>query len=279
MMRDRKDKLALLKESAKSMGSVAIAFSGGVDSTFLLKVFSDALGDKAVAITAVAASFSEDETTAAEDFCRSNGIRHFKVDIGWNDMDAFSHNPPDRCYICKKIIFGKLKEMARAQGIQAVVDGTNLSDSADYRPGAAALSELGIRSPLKEAGLTKDEIRSHLRDMGLAVWNKPAYACLASRIPYGEPITVDKLRQIDMLESELRGIGLVQVRVRHHGDVARIEVDPAERTIFFNLDFMDKVNEMAKSAGFAYGALDLGGYRTGSMNETLPICNKRSEAE
>ena len=258
-------KLRRLAGLFQSYGRVAVAFSGGVDSTFLIKYAHDTLGGGATAVTVTAPNFPPDETEEAIEFCKQAGIRHILVDPGESFLSSFAHNPPDRCYICKKLIFTGLLDHHELSGV-VLADGTNADDSSDYRPGEKALRELGIRSPLREAGLSKDDIRSAAKDMGLAIWDKPALACLASRIPYGEEITPEKLKSIYTLEKFLFDSGFSQVRVRRHGDLARIEVLPAEREKFFDAAFMDKVNEAAKGAGFIYSALDLSGYKMGNMN-------------
>lgn len=264
------EKLARLEAILKEYREIAVTFSGGVDSTFLLLFARKVLGDGVVAVTANAPNFAPDEIQYAQELCQREGIRHQMVELGPSILEAFADNPPDRCYICKSIVFGKLLSQVRHRFPHAVIcDGTNLDDMQDYRPGRKALEELGIASPLKEAGLTKSDVRRGLRDLGGDIWNKPAYACLASRIPYGERITVEKLAAIHQAEMALRELGFDQVRVRHHGAVARIEVAPENRARFFDLAFMDQVNAIIKEAGFLYATLDLGGYRMGSLNEEV----------
>ena len=259
------NKLYILKNIIQDYSPVAVAFSGGVDSTFLLKLAHDCLGGNATAVTAAAPNFAPDEIADAIGFCKSEAIRHLIVYLGDSFLGILEDNPLNRCYICKGHIFKTLRAHPELIGMR-LIDGTNADDTLDFRPGEKALRELGVKSPLKEAGLSKGEIRAALRDMGLPVWNKPAFACLASRIPYGEKITYEKLNSIYSLEKTLRESGFSQVRVRHHGDTARIEVMPGERNRFFDTDFMDKINEAAKGAGFVYAALDLGGYSMGSLN-------------
>ncbi|MCL1808724.1 MAG: ATP-dependent sacrificial sulfur transferase LarE [Clostridiales bacterium] len=258
-------KLNLLAGILQSLPSAAVAFSGGVDSTFLLKYAHGAMKGRVVAATAAAPSFAPDETAEAADFCKSEGIRHIVVNMGDAFLDSFADNPADRCYICKKNMLQRLLAHTELAGM-VLLDGSNTDDALDYRPGERALLELGVQSPLREASLSKEEIRTAAKAMGLSVWGKPAFACLASRIPYGERITVGKLASIYRLEKLLHENGFSQVRVRHHGDVARIEVLPEDRKKFFNTDFMEKINKAAKEAGFIYAALDLGGYKMGNLN-------------
>ena len=264
------EKLADLERIIKGYGRVTVAFSGGVDSTFLLLFASRVLGNALTAITAAGSNFAADETDYAKELCQREGIRHLVVDLGGEFLAEFSHNPPDRCYICKKAIFTRLKNRARALDPDAVMaDGTNLDDTRDYRPGRRALEELGIANPLKEAGLTKAEVRRGLKDLGCDIWDKPAFACLASRIPYGQTITQEKLNAVYLAETALKELGFSQVRVRHHGSLAKIEVLPEDRVRFFDLEFMDRVNALARDAGFLFAALDLGGYKMGSLNQEV----------
>lgn len=263
------EKLERLSRILQGCGRLAVAFSGGVDSTFLLAFAKEVIPDRVFAITASAPNFSPEETEEAAAFCGEHGIKQLSVALDWEFMNGFSHNPPNRCYLCKKAIFSRLTEAAEENGATCVADGTNADDVSDYRPGLAALSELGVRSPLREAGLTKEEIRRALRERGLPAWSKPAFACLASRIPYYEKITPEKLQAVYVLEKEVRRLGFPQCRVRHHGSVARIEVLPEDRRRFAEPSVMDSVNELALRAGFSYAALDLAGYKMGSLNSRL----------
>lgn len=260
------EKLTLLRELLLQNAPLAIAFSGGVDSSFLAAYAKQILGDQLMAVTLRSPAFAAQEKQDAENFCQQLGIRHLWMDAGEEILSIMAPNPPDRCYHCKKHLFTKLMLFAKEQGAAALADGTNADDLADYRPGIRALEELGVLSPLKEAGLTKQEIRGWLQEHNYPVWDKPAYACLASRIPYGELITAEKLRRIDALEEYLRGLGFVQCRVRHHEGLARIEVSPADRSRFFQIQLMDTIHAKAVELGFSYAALDLQGYRTGSLN-------------
>ncbi len=266
---NRNDKLTLLQDNIKAMGSLAIAFSGGVDSTFLLKVAHDLLGDQALAITATSSTYPERELKEAIAFAESIGAQHIVIRSEELDIAGFAENPTNRCYHCKKELFTKVVELARQHGIAHVADGSNADDTNDFRPGMQAMRELGAVSPLMDAELTKDEIRIISREMGLPTWDKPSFACLSSRVPYGEAITAEKLSMIDRAEEHLLGLGFRQVRVRHHGGIARIEVGAGEREKLFHSDVMDGIDKALKEIGYAYVTLDLKGYRTGSMNEVL----------
>lgn len=279
-------RLQKLRSIILDYGQMIIALSGGVDSVFLLafaaKVFEESYGpgsDRIAALTASGPHFAPDEVEYAVHLCSMLGISHKTVSAE-DVLELIEDNPQDRCYICKKSIFSQLKERADMVG-SVLADGTNLDDMDDYRPGYRALQELGVSSPLKDAGLTKSEIRCALKQLaaddpvlesalilqdGTPVWHKPAFACLASRIPYGEKITADKLDAIYRAEVFMRSLGFSQVRVRHHGDVARIEVLPEDRHKLYDDALMDRVNEEIRACGFSYAALDLGGYRMGNLN-------------
>ena len=247
-------KLKLLRERVRVIGSAVVAFSSGVDSTFLLRV---------------AHTFPKRELDEAAAFCRTEGVRHGIIDSEELDIPGFADNPPDRCYHCKRELFSKLLDFARENGLAAVLEGSNLDDDGDYRPGRRAIRELGIVSPLHEAGLTKAEIRALSREMGLPTSDKPSFACLTSRFPYGERITAAALERVEKAEQWLldAGLGLSQLRVRSHGNLARIEVPPD--TIPHLAAHAAEIAAAFKELGFAYVTLDLRGYRTGSMNEVL----------
>ena len=263
------DKFTSLKTRIEKLGSLAIGFSGGVDSTFLLKVAYDILADKALAVIAKSSTYPEREFRQAEDFVIKMGIKYVVIVSEEIDIEGFSGNPTNRCYYCKKELFTKVMEVARENGIQYMADGANVDDLNDYRPGMLATKELQVVSPLKDSGLTKDEIRILSKEMDLRTWDKPAFACLASRFPYGQEITAEKLGMVDKAEQYLLDLGLRQVRVRHHGELARIEVSVNERKKFYDEELMDNVQHKLKEIGFTYISLDLKGYRVGSMNETI----------
>ena len=274
-----KVKLERLRALLRETGGIAVAFSSGVDSTFLLKVAHEELGERAVAVTARSHSFPKREQDEAAAFCAREGIRQVVVESEELAIPGFRQNPTNRCYLCKKELFSKILEIARAEGLSAVVEGSNMDDLGDYRPGLQAVRELGIRSPLREVGLTKEEIRALSRRMGLPTWNKPSFACLASRFPYGEEITEERLGRVERAEQFLMDLGFGQVRVRSHGDLARIELCATD--IPKAVEQREKIYATLNEFGFSYVALDLQGYRTGSMNEVLhgkPVATK-SHAE
>jgi len=262
-------KLAKLRDILSQMKGAIVALSGGVDSTFLAKVAYETLGDKAVAVTVGSQIHAGFEEREAAEVARAIGIRHMLIRADALGVPGLAENPPERCYICKKAIFKMLLDIAAKEGHGIVAEGTNASDEGDFRPGVRALSELRVRSPLREAGLAKQDIRDLSRRMGLPTWNKPSYACLASRIPYGERITPEKLRSIEKAEDLLRARGYRVFRVRHHGSVARIELSAEEMKRFLAEENLAEISREIKALGFAYVALDLEGYRTGSLNETL----------
>ena len=270
------EKLEALKENLRSYENAIVAFSAGVDSAFLAYKAHEVLGSRMAAVTVSAPSFPARELAEAEGFCKKYGIKHIVRGFDQLSVKGFADNPPDRCYHCKKGIFAVITEAAGESGIVTVAEGSNLDDMSDFRPGLKAIKELGVRSPLREAGLTKSNIRELSRQHGLPTWNKPSFACLASRIPYGDSITSGKLEMIDKAEQKLSELGFTQYRVRLHGDIARIELPQEEFGLILSPETRGCINEYFRQLGFAYTALDLGGYRTGSMNRQLSESTKQS---
>ena len=268
-------KLAELRNSLRRHGGLAVAFSGGLDSAFLLKVAREELGGQVLALVARGVVFPESELQEALDLANRIGVRIRVVEVDILGIPNFADNPPDRCYHCKRALFGRLLEVAREEGLPVVADGANADDLRDYRPGSKATAELGITHPLNEAGLTKAEIRELSRQLGLPTWDKPAAACLASRFPYGDRITEEGLRRVEAAEFFLRSQGFRQVRVRSHGPIARIEVPEPDLNRFAAPDLRGAVVARLKELGFLYVSLDLQGYRMGSLNERL--AEKRGE--
>lgn len=266
---DINEKFEKLKNYLSSLESVVVAFSSGVDSTFLLKTAHDVLGDKVIAVTAESCSFPKRELNEAKLFCQKEGIKHIVVESEELEIDGFCKNPVNRCYLCKKELFEKIIEIAKENNIKNIVEGSNIDDNGDYRPGLQAVSELNIKSPLRYAELNKNEIRELSKKLELNTWDKQSFACLSSRFVYGEEITKEKLSMVDKAEQLLLDLGFHQLRVRIHGTIARIEVLPDEFPKLIEEKNRLKIVTEFEKYGFTYISMDLKGYRTGSMNETL----------
>ena len=263
------EKKQRLENYLRELGSVVVAFSSGVDSTFLLKTAHDILGEKAIAVTARSCSFPVRELNEAKAFCETEGIEQIIVDSEELSIEGFSQNPKNRCYLCKHELFTKIRRIAEERGIPYIAEGSNMDDNGDYRPGLIAVAELEVKSPLREAELTKADIRQLSKEMGLPTWDKQSFACLSSRFVYGETITEEKLAMVDKAEQKLLDLGFHQVRVRIHGNIARIEIDRSEFEKIIQPEISELLNKYLHELGFLYVTLDLGGYQMGSMNKTL----------
>ncbi|HYF84458.1 MAG TPA: ATP-dependent sacrificial sulfur transferase LarE [Clostridia bacterium] len=272
MKEQLQNKLENLRKIIRNTDGAVVAFSGGVDSTFLLKVASEVLGDNIIAVTANSETYPKRELEEAKLFAETQGIRHIVIETLELEIAGFADNPPDRCFYCKHELFSKLTEIAKNNGLRYVFDGSNFDDRNDHRPGMRAAKQLGVVSPLKDAEMTKDDIREMSKEFGLSTWNKPSFACLSSRFPYGTKITPDKLVVIGEAEDFIRDLGFPELRVRHHDTIARIEVGKADLGRI--VTFADQITDKLKSLGFLYVTLELSGYKTGSMNYTLKEVEK-----
>lgn len=263
------EKLGRLEDYIRTLGSLAVGFSGGVDSALLLAVAHNVLGDQVIAVTGADASVPEREVKEAASFCEERGIRHIICKVDPMKDEGYRKNGPDRCYFCKHGIFETIKNIADENGISYMAEGSNMDDMGDYRPGLKAVRELSVKSPLREAGLYKQDIRFISKAMGLPTWSKPAYACLASRFVYGEEITEEKLHMIDAAEQYLIELGFFEERVRLHGRIARIEVPAKDIERLASNDIREAVYQRFRELGFMFVTIDMHGYRMGSMNDTI----------
>jgi len=265
MIGDIEEKLEQMKILLREMEAVLIAYSGGVDSTLLLKVAHEVLGEKVLAVTAKSPLYPASELEAAKTMAEKLGVRHLIIDSDELNIPNFVKNPKNRCYLCKRELFGRLTQIAKEERLNYILDGSNASDTGDFRPGRGAVKEFGVRSILEEVELTKDEVRELSKRLKLPTYNKPSAACLASRFPYGKQITYEALKIVESAEEYIKGLGISQVRVRHYGNYCRIEVLKQEMHILLRMQ--DEVVDKLKKFGYIYVTLDLEGYRTGSMNE------------
>jgi len=265
------EKLNELKIYLRSLGSCVIAFSGGVDSTLLLKVASEVLKDKCIAVTISSALIPSTELQEAKAFAEGLGVKYIVLEVDELATEGFKENPPNRCYVCKKAIFSRIIALAKEQGAEYVCDGSNVDDEGDYRPGMKALAELNIKSPFREVGLTKAEIRALSKEYQLPTWSKPSYACLASRIPYGEIITREKLKLVEQAENYLHSLGFVQVRVRLHGKLVRLELAEEDYERIYDKAMREQISTQLKAIGISYVSVDLLPYKTGNMNQDIIV--------
>ena len=271
------EKLDHLKKTLRDMGTVLVAYSGGVDSTFLAVTAHEVLGKNSLAVFAASPVAPPMEKEEAEALAHNIGLRFKIIESSEMSNPDFVANPPERCYYCKRELFSELKPIAQAEGLKWIADGTNADDLSDFRPGRKASAEAGIRSPLLEAGLTKAEIRQLSHAQGLPTWDRPASPCLASRIPYGIPVTAETLNKIAGGEQYLHSLGLRQLRLRHHGDIARIELDPEDMDKIIKPEIRQDIVKHLKALGYKYVTLDLTGYRIGSLNEVLNLAGREGQ--